>query len=574
MRLGTKFLLVISAIFLGFAALTWYVIQDAVHEINREWGKNFSQRQVLFDKHRTLMPLIREIDLARKMASDPAIVEMALHEGDVKIRQRALEVMEDYRYNFRDHSYFAAFTGSGNYYFNDTAGRYTGKELRYKLSPNNPNDKWFYATLKENKNYQVNLDPDVHLGVTKIWINVLLKRGDEVLGVIGTGLDLTEFLKESVGIVQPGIYNFFIDRSMAIQLSPDPNLIDYASITKDVRMRIKADVLFENKEDVENLRLAMQQLATRQEQNALLEVTFKGEKYWLGIAYLPEIDWFDLTLMDSNKLKLLHGFGWISLFFTTLFLLVMLLLGILLHRWILKPIYKIKIASDEIQRGNFETERQIVGTGEIAALSRSFWQMVEFVHQTNDKLERKVKERTEDLHRLTEIDPLTGLLNRRGMLCRFEEEIARQARQGGSLGLLLLDLDHFKQINDTHGHAAGDLALCATANMLHSMKRSYDHAGRWGGEEFLILLPECSEQDLLAIAERIRETVQTLHIETGVHSFSFTTSIGVHHSASPQTLDAMLHQVDMALYAAKDAGRNCVRLAEQAKQPEHSPSLV
>jgi diguanylate cyclase (GGDEF)-like protein len=240
----------------------------------------------------------------------------------------------------------------------------------------------------------------------------------------------------------------------------------------------------------------------------------------------------------------------------------LLVVGYFLHRWILKPIHKLQSATEEIQQGNYDIAPPQVGKGEIATLSNSFGQMVQFVQHTKLDLERKVTERTEDLHRLTEIDPLTGLLNRRGMMDRFDKEIARQARQNGELGLLLLDLDFFKQVNDVHGHAAGDLALCATANILHSTKRSYDHAGRWGGEEFLLLLPECSKEDLLAIAERIRESVQALRIGTGSQTVSFTVSIGAHHSNTPQTLDAMLQQVDKALYAAKDAGRNCVRIAE------------
>jgi diguanylate cyclase (GGDEF)-like protein len=165
------------------------------------------------------------------------------------------------------------------------------------------------------------------------------------------------------------------------------------------------------------------------------------------------------------------------------------------------------------------------------------------------------------LQRLTEIDPLTGLLNRRGMIDRFEKEISRYTRQAGSLGLLLLDLDYFKQVNDAHGHLVGDLALCTTANILQTTKRNYDHAGRWGGEEFLLLLPDCTEADLLSIAERIRLSIEALQIDTGRNTLSFTVSIGAHYSSTPQTMDAMLHQVDKALYAAKDAGRNCVWLA-------------
>jgi len=391
---------------------------------------------------------------------------------------------------------------------------------------------------------------------------VLLKDDDKVLGVIGTGIDLTEFLKESVDIHQEGVHNFFVDKSLAIQLSADAKLIDYASISKDVGERIKVDALFTEPADVEQLRQITKRLEHQpSDEVATLWVTYRGGRHLLGVSYLPEVGWYDLTLMDENNLTLTHGIVWLPLIFALAFLCLMVVMGVFLHRWVLKPIYKLHRATEQIQLGNYGVDIPIVGHGEIAGLSRSFRQMVDFVRNTNQELEKKVQDRTEDLQRLTEIDPLTGLLNRRGMIDRFEKEIARQARQGGSMGILLLDLDYFKKVNDTYGHAAGDLALGAVANVLVSMKRSYDHAGRWGGEEFLLLLPECSEEDLLAIAERIREVIEILRIENGTQAFSFTVSIGAHHPRTPQTMDAMLVQVDKALYAAKDAGRNCVRLA-------------
>jgi diguanylate cyclase (GGDEF)-like protein len=378
--------------------------------------------------------------------------------------------------------------------------------------------------------------------------------------VIGTGIDLTKFLKESVGIEQEGIHNFFVDKSMAIQLSADPTSIDYASIAKDVSERIKIDVLFNDPSDVVRIR----QLAGELQKNPYsgevrtMWVSYRGEKHLLGVAYLPEVGWYDLTLMDENSLAVLQGFAWLPVVFGALFLLALVVLNYFLQLWILTPISQLQQATDEIQRGNLDVESPLVGKGEVGGLAISFRHMVEVVRKTNHELERRVQERTEDLHRLTEIDPLTGLLNRRGMTDRFEKEVARQARQGGTMGLLLLDLDHFKQVNDTYGHAAGDVALCAVAKILSSMQRSYDHAGRWGGEEFLILLPACSDEDLLAIAERIRDAVAILRIEAGTQAFSFTVSIGAHHPTTPQTMDAMLQQVDKALYAAKESGRNRV----------------
>lgn len=564
MKLSTRFYLLMTAIFLSFSLVSWLAFSDMVNEINVLWGKRFAERQVLFDKHRTLSPLIREIRLARQMAAEPALIEMALHEDDAAVRRRATRVMERYRFDFRDHSYFAAFARSGNYYFNDAAGQYSDKQYRYTLSPREKRDYWFYATLKNGGDYQVNLDPDVHLGVVKVWINVLLKNGSEVLGVIGTGIDLTEFLKESVDINQPGVDTFFVDKSLAIQLSADPRLIDYASIAKTVGERIKIDALFKNPADIERLRQTAIDLEKHQGgEVSTLWVDYRGGKRLLGMAYLPEVGWYDLTLMDEKSLQVLRGFTWLPLLLGTIFLMAMLILGFLLHRWVLNPIARLTNATEHIQRGNYDIEPPIVGKGEISVLSRSFWQMVEFVRNANVELERKVNERTQDLLRLTEIDYLTGLLNRRGMTDKLEKEVARQARQGGSMGLLLLDLDHFKQVNDNYGHAAGDLAICATANVLRSMMRSYDYAGRWGGEEFLLLLPECNEDEMVAIAERIREAIRNLRIEAGTRTFIFTVSIGVHYPDGPQTLDAMLQQADKALYAAKDAGRDCVRTSRQ-----------
>ncbi len=565
MKLSVRFYLLITAIFLGLSVVSWLAFRAMVNEINILWGTRFAERQVLFDKHRTLSPLIREIRLARQMAAEPALIEMALHEDDPEVRRRATRVMERYRFDFRDHSYFAAFARSGNYYFNDAAGQYSDKQYRYTLSPREKRDYWFYATMKSGVDYQVNLDPDVHLGVVKVWINVLLRNGSDVLGVIGTGIDLTEFLKESVDINQPGVDTFFVDKSLAIQLSADPRLIDYASIAKTVGERIKIDVLFKNPEDIERLRQMAAALEKRQGGGvSTLWVDYRGEKRLLGMAYLPEVGWYDLTLMDERSLQVLRGFTWLPLLLAAIFLVAMLILGFLMHRWVLQPIARLTKATEHVQHGNYDIELAIVGTGEISALSRSFRQMVEFVRDTNVELERKVNERTQDLRRLTEIDYLTGLLNRRGMTDKLEKEVARQARQGGAMGLLLLDLDHFKLVNDNYGHAAGDVALCATANVLRSMKRNYDYAGRWGGEEFMLLLPDCNEDEMVAIAERIREAIRNLHIEAGTRSFTFTVSIGVHYPSGPQTLDTMLQQVDKALYAAKDAGRDCVRTSRPA----------
>src|SRR5690606_25533450 len=120
-------------------------------------------------------------------------------------------------------------------------------------------------------------------------------------------------------------------------------------------------------------------------------------------------------------------------------------------------------------------------------------------------LEARVQARTDDLERLTRTDSLTGLLNRRGMTARIDAEISRAHRGQGRFGLLCLDVDWFKEINDRHGHEVGDRVLQRLAALLEAETRPYDSAARWGGDEFMVLVRDCDRDSLLSTAERIRE---------------------------------------------------------------------
>lgn len=561
MSLRLRFSLLLAGLFFSLSLVTWLAFDRMLSEINMQWGKQFATRQVLFNKYRTLDPLIREIRLARQMADEPALLEFAQDENNPALRNKAMETLEHYRMLFRDHSYFAAFKPSGHYYFNDANNGYAGKQLRYTLSPTNQNDGWFYATMAYDKDYQVNLDPDTHLGVVKVWINVLLRRGDRVLGVIGTGIDLTDFLKHSVGLEQPGIHNLFVDKSLAIQLAPDRKLIDYSSLTKDVSERQRINMLF-SPQDARRIEREVALIGEREDEVRTLWVTFKDERHLLGLTYLPEVGWYDITLMDERSMMLLDRVIWLPLLYFGLLLVALAILALLFQRWVLGPIQQLKESAEAVHGGNYAVPLPPATSDEIGGLTRTFGKMLTFVQDNHSEQERVIRERTVELQHMIELDPLTGLLNRRGIADRFEREIARHARNHSEIGILMLDLDNFKSINDSYGHAAGDLALCAASDILRTLKRPYDYAGRWGGEEFLIILPECTREDLLTVAERIRVDIAKLMIEAGDTRFSFTVSIGAHHSRHLQTMDAMLTQVDQALYTAKDDGRNCVRLSQ------------
>ena len=169
------------------------------------------------------------------------------------------------------------------------------------------------------------------------------------------------------------------------------------------------------------------------------------------------------------------------------------------------------------------------------------------------------------LEQAANVDFLTGLSNRRHFQAECERELARARRHGRRLSLLLLDIDHFKVINDTHGHEAGDEALCHLARLLVRNLRSHDLAGRIGGEEFGVLLPETGLAQAMAVAEAIRQIVETTPRVLPHLTITVTVSIGVAEATpdDPATdfaalFTAMFAEADRSLYRAKRSGRNAV----------------
>lgn len=160
-------------------------------------------------------------------------------------------------------------------------------------------------------------------------------------------------------------------------------------------------------------------------------------------------------------------------------------------------------------------------------------------------------------------DSLTGIWNRRAILDLLKKEVERHHRSGECLGIIMADVDHFKKINDSYGHLAGDTVLREIVERLAQAVRSYDFVGRYGGEEFLVVVPGCATAQIVASGERIRTFIADRPIKTDAGELSVTLSLGAAsvHANSVFDYEAVLHAADTALYRAKANGRNCVELA-------------
>lgn len=186
------------------------------------------------------------------------------------------------------------------------------------------------------------------------------------------------------------------------------------------------------------------------------------------------------------------------------------------------------------------------------------------VGDLRDRLLRQRRDLHEALARVQELatrDSLTGLINRRHMQEMMDQEFKRQERSGSLFCVAIIDLDHFKQINDTHGHQVGDEVLVSFARESAEVLRNADVMARWGGEEFLILFPETRADQALNALERLREHVARRPMTDSVSGLLVTFSAGVAEHAAGQSVRQTLERADRALYLAKSSGRNRCALA-------------
>ena len=168
-------------------------------------------------------------------------------------------------------------------------------------------------------------------------------------------------------------------------------------------------------------------------------------------------------------------------------------------------------------------------------------------------------------------DPLTCLWNRSSIMDILTRELAKAEREASSVGVIMADLDHFKEINDTFGHLAGDAVLCEAAKRMQASMRSYDAVGRYGGDEFLIVLPGSTNSTAVHLAERLRSALSREPVRLAESSVAFTISLGVSKSIPGEGMspELVIRAADEALYRSKELGRNRVEWAEPVEELIH-----
>jgi diguanylate cyclase (GGDEF)-like protein len=278
---------------------------------------------------------------------------------------------------------------------------------------------------------------------------------------------------------------------------------------------------------------------------------------WIVVLAIPEDDF--MAEIDRNTQ--------ITLLLCIVALLVTLLVGLIITQWLTRPLRQLSRTAKDIAQGEWDRAIALDRSDAIGDLSRAFATMAHQLKASFATLEERIEERTaeliqlnQELEKLAHIDSLTQTENRRYFDRYLEQEWRRLAREQQNLTLILCDVDHFKQYNDTYGHPAGDRCLQHIAQVLvQTVQRPTDLVARYGGEEFALVLSQTDTPGAIHLAEQIRATLHALHLpHCGGEHQRVTVSLGIATTvpSSKETPQALINAADRALYAAKASGRD------------------
>ena len=307
---------------------------------------------------------------------------------------------------------------------------------------------------------------------------------------------------------------------------------------------------------------------------AITYTSYEGPTVIGTLNVVPSLGWGVVAEMDKVK-----AFSQIAeLQRMTLVLVASLLVGIGLCAYflgltIVRPLRRLTLGADQVAAGDLDVDLPVNSRSEVGYLTQVFNHMVARLRHSRDELDNvnaELQGKNRKLHQLSITDELTGLHNRKHLMETLHGEVTRSRRNEHTFALFVIDIDHFKLINDTYGHQKGDEVLRLLGTLFHETVRSCDYVARYGGEEFIVMLPEVGAAGGREVAERIRERVSRESINR--KGDRVTVSIGIamfpDHGDNPEVL---FQQADHALYAAKAAGRNRIVTAKDRDASQQEP---
>lgn len=380
--------------FVPVGLIGWQVLESVRNHFGEAYAVNFTQLK----RQSILAPLSRELALSRRLADSVLTRQWLLDESDPAKRALFFAEAEGYRKDLRDHAYFVASASSRSFYANDSDQPYSDQP-RYQLNPDKGADSWFFSSLTQSDDYNINVNDDAHLQVTRVWLNVAVHDGEHKIGIAGAGIDLSGFLGEFMATDAIGVTPIIVNQAGAIQAHRNQALI--AINQAGSSPRVDQTLAGQLPEGVQRDRLAqaMQRAVERPGEVSTLRVTLDGKAQLLALSYIPELKWHIVSAVDLQAAQVLDK-NWRNAAIAAALLVVVILLaafGYAVEKLVLRSLRKLQFSAAAMAQGDFDVSLPPPGGDELGDLSRAFAIMASQIRSHTQELESRIKARTQAL---------------------------------------------------------------------------------------------------------------------------------------------------------------------------------
>ena len=392
-----KSLVFIGGVFILIGGATIWALFFVGERVSDELGTVVAKRQVLWHREKVMGAIQRELALAQQMASSELLIRWSEDEADETVAAAARRELQRYHDNFSAHTYFVGLERSGHFFYADGEVDDVALDIVDTLSREDLDDVWFYATLEDQADFNLNVDHNTELGVTNLWVNYAMRGAGVTHGVVGTGIVLTQFIDDFIALSSEGISAMMIDKGGAIQAHVDPSKITQNVLGQESGEAEGIWRLVSSAEDQDRLRRHMARLQTGHSDAETLFLRLDGERRLVAMSYLEPLGWYSVAVFEPGVIVGLHELGALAVVLGIAMLITVVIFVVGQNFLIIRPIDQLTEGAYRMSGGDYDVSLNVGQQDEIGDLTRTFNEMAAIIADYTGTLEERVEARTSEL---------------------------------------------------------------------------------------------------------------------------------------------------------------------------------
>jgi len=398
-----KSVLFLAMVFFLVGGVTVWVLEFIGDRISGQLGSYVAERHVLWHKEKVLGAVQRELALAKQMADSEILQRWAVDESNPNTAADARDELQRYHDNFRAKSYFVGLAKSKHFFYADNKVKRVALNVVDTLSADDEDDIWFFATMADKAAYNLNVDHNVQLGVTNLWVNYAMRRDDKTHGVVGTGVRLTEFVTDFITQDTKGVGAMMIDDGGAIQAHVDSTKITQNALAKDSAEEAGIWALLSSEQDRKQLRQYMTEMKSGLRDTKSFFINIEGKHSLVAMAYLEPLKWYTIAVFEPGAMVGLQEMGALAAVLGIALLVTVIVFVFGQNILIIRPLDQLTMGANRMADGDYDVRIPVTQRDEIGHLTQTFNDMSSTISDYTRNLETKVEDRTRELSEAYEV---------------------------------------------------------------------------------------------------------------------------------------------------------------------------